>query len=122
MNKTAIHFSNRKLIFLCIVSIFLSACTSTNNHFFKGKSATYDGDNILRNDVFAEIKRTERLAYQCHDIQSVNSRIEKVERINERLHVQEYWEIQACEKTPIYEIHMREDANGETDFTVRRLP
>lgn len=103
-------------------SILLSACSAINSSLFTGESATYHGDNILRNDIFANIQRIERLKNECSSIQSVNSRIENITQTDGRANVHEVWTINACGQTREYPIYMREDAQGETDFTIRIAP
>lgn len=108
----------QKIIAALMISAALSACASIDHQLFHGKSTTYNSDNILRNDVFKQIKRQERLAFHCNHITSVDSRIQNVQQIAGRFHVEEQWRIQACGKERVYHISLRQDERGETDFTV----
>ncbi|MDO4640769.1 MAG: hypothetical protein Q4A84_03575 [Neisseria sp.] len=111
-----------KTAFLLIPVVILSACASLSNTQFTGESASYNNDNILRNDVFAAIKRNENLAFQCRKINSVNAVINGASRPNGLLYVTETWTVQACGKIHAYDVTLRQDAKNETDFGVSFKP
>lgn len=100
----------------CVLAI--AACASISGGKFSGESATFGGNNILRNDVFELIKKWERSAFSCNAIESVHAKIDDLKRVEGRLRVLETWTVNACGKSHDYRINMREDARGETDFGV----
>lgn len=103
---------------LLVVIFVLSGCAGISNQAFSGESATYGGDNILRNDVAAVIRMAERSAFNCRRIESVHSKITRARKVRGRLQVQEVWTVRACGKSHRYRILLREDERGETDFSV----
>ena len=106
---------------ILIAALTLSACTSLGNQAYSGESATFGGDNILRNDVTNTIRTAERISFDCRQIQSVRSKILNARKVHNRLQVREEWTVQACGKTHRYQIALFEDARGETDYTVRLI-
>lgn len=105
-----------KRFFGLILVLMLSACVS--NGIFHGKSVTYDGDNILRNDIYWLIMRYQR-ALGCNQIDRIDTEIVHIERVDGRFQVEELWHVDACKSRYAYPVFMREDEKGETDFTVR---
>lgn len=99
-----------------------AACAGVGSTAFSGESSTYGGNNVLRNDVFAQIRQVEGLMHQCRDISAVNSRIVSMSKPNGRMAAHEIWTITACGKQRDYPVWLREDERGETDFTVRATP
>lgn len=95
----------------------LAACSTTAFH---GESTTFNGDNILRNDVLSQIRRWENLTENCHDITSVEAQINHSEKINGRWKIQETWTLNACGKQHQYAVLLRESPDGGTDFSVGR--
>ena len=107
-----------KFPILFAVIFILSACAGISNQAFSGESATYGGDNIVRNDVVAVIRLAERSAFNCRRIESVHSKIIQARKVRGRMQVQEVWTVRACGKSHRYRILLREDERGETDFSV----
>ena len=95
----------------------LAAC-ATLGTTFSGESATFGGDNILRDDVLAVIVKAQLSLNNCREINAVESKILSAKIVDGRRQVQEEWTVTACGKPQRYPISLREDAQGETDFTV----
>lgn len=115
-------YSKIRYVSWFFIPLFFTACASINTVQFSGESATYGGDNILRDDVFAEIQRIEQLTQQCQKITAVNSQIIQAQQIDSLWQVQELWTISACGNSRDYPLELRQDAKGETDFTIRVTP
>lgn len=101
--------------------LLLGGCATTSG-LFNGQSTTFDGDNILRDDVLRDIQKIERLAHECGDITAVNSEILDAKQINGLWQIKEQWTVQACGQSRIYPLELREDANGGTNFSIRVTP
>lgn len=111
-----------KRLWLLPVAAVLSACTGISNSQFQGESLAFGGDNILRGDVIRVIQLWEKGAFSCQKIDGVNAKIMDVKRPLGRVQAQEMWTIHACGGTHQYSISLREDARGETDFSVSLIP
>ena len=88
---------------------------------YHGESTTFGGNDILRNDVTRMIAVTEA-AQGCREIQRIAAQVERVTRPENRWLAQETWRVQACGKTHRYDVLLREDERGETDFSVGFRP
>lgn len=100
----------------CILA--LAACAGMGGGKFSGESATFGGNNILRNDVYELIRKWERSVFSCNTIERIHAQTDDLKRVEGRLQVLETWTVSACGQTHNYRINMREDARGETDFSV----
>lgn len=96
----------------------LASCAATVGSF-TGESATYGGDNILRDDVTRVIRQWERSVNGCTKIDVVDAKVIRAQKVNGRFWIEEDWKVTACGKSTRYPVSMKEDEKGETDFTVR---
>ena len=110
----------RKLLPL-LAALALSACSSLDNHASSGESATFGGDNILRDDVLKVVRTAEAASFNCRNIESVHSKINNAQKVHGRMQVRETWTVRACGQAHRYNIGLFEDERGETDFTVRLI-
>ena len=99
----------------------LAGCAGLGQVAYHGESTTFGGDNILRNDVTRMITVQEG-AMNCRNISRINAKVDRAARRNNRWVVQETWIVHACGKTHRYTVSLREDARGETDFSVGFRP
>ncbi len=106
------------LPFAC--TLILAACTSggITPVTFSGESGSFGGDNILRNDVFNLIQKMEDARFSCRNIPAVKSRIIKQGRENGLPRSDEEWQVHACGTLHRYDVRLKGDARGETNFTV----
>lgn len=107
-----------KIIMIIGLMLSLQACLATTQ--FNGKSATFGGDNILRNDVMNSIRQYERSVSNCNEIEKVNSQIIEAKKVNGLMVVDEVWELTACGVESSYTVNLREDERGETDYRIGR--
>lgn len=99
--------------------ILLSACSSIpSNIDYRGESATYAGDNILRNDITNTIIKYEETVNNCKKIQTIEASVENLLERNGLYLVQEYWQVTACNQSTTYDVRMQQLPNGETNYHV----
>lgn len=98
-------------------TLLLSACAASGV-VFSGESATFGGDNVLRNDVLAMVRQFERYTFGCRRMSAVASEIIAKRKVRGRWQFDEEWRISACGTVRRYSVLLREDAQGETDFMV----
>ncbi len=103
--------------YLWVLLLGLIGCAIIPAHI-SGQSASFGGDNILRNDLIAKLRQYERLFHQCHRIDAIHAQIIQTRKVNGLLVVDERWDIKACGQNRHYPIQLREDQKGETDFTI----
>ena len=105
----------RKMLWLS--ACLLSACAA-GGIAFSGESATFGGDNVLRNDVLAMVRRFEQDSFGCRKVKAVASEIVNKRKVRGRWRFDEVWQVSACGTVRRYAVLLREDAQGETDFSV----
>lgn len=114
---------NDKIGIFIATAGLLAAC-STNGSLYRGNSTTYDGNNILRNDVTQFIRKLERMAHNCRNLQAIDVSILSVNQ-NEKtglLNIRESWQVTACNQVHTYPVTLRQSADGGTDYTVTYKP
>lgn len=102
---------------LWLSACLLSACAASGIAF-SGESATFGGDNVLRNDVLAMVRRFEQDSFGCRKVKAVASEIVSKRKVRGRWRFDEVWQVSACGTVRRYAVLLREDAQGETDFSV----
>lgn len=102
-------------------SAILASCAFVGDIQYGGQSTAFGGDNVLRNDVAKVIKQWESTAFLCQIIKAIDAKISDVKRVEGRIQSEEVWTVQACGQVRHYNVHMREDERGETDFNVSFL-
>lgn len=102
-------------------SAILASCAFVGDIQYGGQSTAFGGDNVLRNDVAKVIKQWESTAFLCQNIKAIDAKISDVKRVEGRIQSEEVWTVQACGQVHHYNVHMREDERGETDFNVSFL-
>ncbi|MDO4251195.1 MAG: hypothetical protein Q4C68_06765 [Moraxella sp.] len=113
-----------------VVGVIMTGCQSTNNIapqpmasnnqgvLFQGASISYDADGVLRNDVIQQIDMIEKNYYGCPAISSVKANVIGAVDQAGVVHVQELWQVSACQQNHAYTIEFTPNPNGGTDFSV----
>ena len=104
-----------------LCSAILASCALVGGIQYGGQSAAFGGDNVLRNDVAKVIKQWESAAFLCQNIKAIDAKISDVKRVKGRMQSEEVWMVQACGQVHHYNVRMREDERGETNFNVSFL-
>jgi len=102
-------------------AVAVAECALGGGIQYGGQSATFGGDNILRNDVAKVIKQWESAAFLCQNIKAIDAKISDVKRVKGRMQSEEVWTVQACGQVHHYNVRMHEDERGETNFNVSFL-
>ena len=112
----------KQMLNIVIATLTLSACTVITAGFYEGESVTYDGDNILRNDVSKQIFNAEKIIYRCYHLETIQARILTMNVDNGLSRVSEEWEVTACGKQHVYDIFLNELPDKSVNFTLRLPP
>lgn len=103
------------LFSLALAGVVLAGCASSPQ--FSGQSVT---DPLLRKDVYATVERLFSAVTQCRSISAVDSRIAKIDQSPSGAvqKAEETWLVSGCGTSKAFNVVMRADDKGETDFSV----
>ncbi len=116
LTKTKQHSA---LFSLVLAGALLAGCASSPQ--FSGQSVT---DPLLRKDVYATVERLFSAMTQCRSISAVDSRIAKIDQSPSGAvqKAEETWRVSGCGTSKAFNVVMRADDKGETDFSVSAQP
>ena len=116
LTKTKPHSA---LFSLVLAGVVLAGCASSPQ--FSGQSVT---DPLLRKDVYATVERLFSAVTQCRSISTVDSRITNIDKSPSGAvqKAEETWRVSGCGTSKAFNVVMRADDKGETDFSVSPQP
>lgn len=100
-----------------VSSALLFGCVSTPQ--FSGNSLT---DPTLRNDVMRDVSLYFKAQESCSSISNVQSKVVNVNKsaTGRIIGAYELWTVNGCGKSINFDIRLKSDAKGETDFSISR--
>lgn len=108
---------NYRITLYIVSSSLLFGCASAPQ--FSGSSLT---DSTLRNDVMKNVNLFFKTQESCSSINNVQTIVANVIKAGtgKIMGADELWTVNGCGKSVNYDIHLKNDAKGETDFSVSR--
>lgn len=108
---------NYRISLSVIAALLMTGCASSLK--FTGISVT---DQTLRQDVYQKVSMLFEAKNGC-SIENVNSQIIKITKTESGsiTAANELWAVSGCNKQESYNIQLRADANGETDFSIKNI-
>lgn len=100
-----------------VLSALFFGCASAPQ--FSGSSLT---DPTLRNDVMKHINLFFKIQESCSSINNVQTKVANLNKSStgKIISAGELWSVNGCGKSVNYDIRLKSDAKGETDFSVSR--
>jgi len=108
---------NYRITIYLVSSALLFGCVNAPQ--FYGNSLT---DPTLRNDVMKNVNLFFKVQESCSSINNVQTKVANVNKsgTGKIIGADELWTVNGCGKSVNYDIRLKNDAKGETDFSVSR--
>lgn len=106
----------RTTMYFVSSALFFGCATAPQ---FSGNSVT---DQTLRNDVMKHVNLLFKVQESCSSISNVQTKVTNLNKSStgKIISANELWTANGCEKSVNYDIRLKSDAKGETDFSVSR--